>query len=478
MHVQDLELRSLRRRKEVSQLENRRVMNLSGYNVRGRTQKRTKIAGTKEALYIPLDVMAEILSRVPARSLMRFKCVCKLWNSIIQEQQFIACHLHKRSSTANLNIIILSWIPWIHEFSLHYFAEDCHKFNMRGLQRRGDRDGYQISNSCNGLLCVFGKTTTYVVNPSIRKFLKLPETRHKYGGHVNVALGHDISTGEYKIVRLFQQDQKTIGCMVFTMGSNSWRFLRNMPFDITTSALAVFVNEHIVWEISYFLCTAGPEAAVSFNIKNESFDIINHPDFSSRDPDSCIMEVGGYMCLLDTPDDKCNWHKKELWILKDFYNRKWIKHNINLDKVENLSKGLATQLKLLGIRGGKILMTDQVRRFDFYDPETGCFDKPLYLTYGCATPYVESLISPKAIQENTMCWRRGSEEIVNRCIPWWPEENLNERSRCRRSNDGTWWQWGRHTPLGSGYCKYDDPDMYCSVWSKKNPLPKRLIVYP
>ena len=85
-----------------------------------------------------------------------------------------------------------------------------------------------------------------MVNPSIKKFLKPSETRHKYGGDVNVALAHDISKGEYKIVHMFHKNHDIIGCMVFTLGPKSWRFVGNSPFETVVTRLAVVVDEHIV----------------------------------------------------------------------------------------------------------------------------------------------------------------------------------------------------------------------------------------
>ncbi|XP_062015337.1 putative F-box protein At3g51171 [Rosa rugosa] len=40
------------------------------------------------------DVIAEILARLPVKSLMRFRCVCKSWRALISESYFVKKHLN------------------------------------------------------------------------------------------------------------------------------------------------------------------------------------------------------------------------------------------------------------------------------------------------------------------------------------------------------------------------------------------------
>lgn len=41
------------------------------------------------------DMIVETLSRLPVKSLMRFKCVCKSWYSLVKDPNFIYKHLEK-----------------------------------------------------------------------------------------------------------------------------------------------------------------------------------------------------------------------------------------------------------------------------------------------------------------------------------------------------------------------------------------------
>ncbi|PIA46025.1 hypothetical protein AQUCO_01600355v1 [Aquilegia coerulea] len=46
-------------------------------------------------LPIPNDILVEILTRVPPTSLLRFKCVCKHWYSLIQDPIFVDNQLNQ-----------------------------------------------------------------------------------------------------------------------------------------------------------------------------------------------------------------------------------------------------------------------------------------------------------------------------------------------------------------------------------------------
>ncbi|XP_055960645.1 putative F-box protein At3g52320 [Mercurialis annua] len=44
----------------------------------------------KMSEYLPEEVLIQILIRLPVKSILKFSCVCKLWNSIIKNPHFIS----------------------------------------------------------------------------------------------------------------------------------------------------------------------------------------------------------------------------------------------------------------------------------------------------------------------------------------------------------------------------------------------------
>ena len=140
--------------------------------------------------HLPHDVVLNILARLPVKSLLRFRCVCKLWDSSITSPNFISTHL---SIVNNSN-----------DDDHAYLIQTCIKYFSCKIPRICkvlccDRtfdslfeysvpsvfDLYlsEMVGSCNGLVCLAqrGKHSTasdaiYLWNPSIRKFKRLPDS--------------------------------------------------------------------------------------------------------------------------------------------------------------------------------------------------------------------------------------------------------------------------------------------------------------
>ena len=53
------------------------------------------------------DIITEILLRVPAKSLIRFRCVCKSWRALISDPSFVQNHL-RRVSPSHSNLLLVT----------------------------------------------------------------------------------------------------------------------------------------------------------------------------------------------------------------------------------------------------------------------------------------------------------------------------------------------------------------------------------
>ncbi|RZB52373.1 hypothetical protein D0Y65_048728 [Glycine soja] len=66
------------------------------------------------------ELIEEILSRIPVKPLIQFKCVCKGWNSLMSDPYFIKLHLSKSAAKDDLEHlqlmknVCLGSIPEIH----------------------------------------------------------------------------------------------------------------------------------------------------------------------------------------------------------------------------------------------------------------------------------------------------------------------------------------------------------------------------
>lgn len=59
------------------------------WEIHGKAEKkRKKLIMPSMAPHIPMEIVADILSRLPVKSLLRFKSVCKQWQSLISDPKF------------------------------------------------------------------------------------------------------------------------------------------------------------------------------------------------------------------------------------------------------------------------------------------------------------------------------------------------------------------------------------------------------
>ena len=108
--------------------------------------------------HLPDDIVLNILSRLPVKSLIRFRCVCKTWDSSITTLNFISTHLNKNNDHDHACLIQTciqynsSKIPkvckvlccdrmldWVFEYSV----PSAFDLNMS-----------EMVSSCNGLVCL------------------------------------------------------------------------------------------------------------------------------------------------------------------------------------------------------------------------------------------------------------------------------------------------------------------------------------
>jgi hypothetical protein len=125
---------------------------------------------------LPDEVILEILSRLPVKPLLRFRCVSKPWLALIDSPEFIKLHLKQSLKTnTNLSLILSDGYLYSSDFdSLDRAIELDHPLKTPHY-------GTEILGSCNGLLCLSNKKEDVALwNPSTRKYKKLPVTMMEF----------------------------------------------------------------------------------------------------------------------------------------------------------------------------------------------------------------------------------------------------------------------------------------------------------
>ncbi|XP_057803562.1 F-box protein At5g07610-like [Salvia miltiorrhiza] len=143
------------------------------------------------------DMVVEILLRLPAKSLTRFKLVCKHWLSLISAQQF--CYLHTLRHPKPQPSLILR------THTSHYFYFNPVPNNHKLIPYSFTIPNSKILNSCNGLLLLQSvhPVEYHVYNSTTKQSRKisLADNSEDFTNVMGLTLAFDPSKSpHYKIV--------------------------------------------------------------------------------------------------------------------------------------------------------------------------------------------------------------------------------------------------------------------------------------
>nr|XP_043633336.1 putative F-box protein At2g02030 [Erigeron canadensis] len=244
---------------------------------------------------LPEDTLYyNIFSRIPIKSLVRFRCVCKHWREYIDEyikDPHLAKIHHAIEEPKPIHIgSIKSYFPFQQPISILSFlrvTEDT----VDGIQVEEDLSSiFQIKRSsihhpnhkihgyCNGLITLKRQphqfrdigTTFEVINPLTKECHELPQLkRPNHERIIGQGLGFDDSTNTFKMVCLFDDN----GSVVHVLGTDSWREIPQVPLHWIDGE-AVYANGRLYWQTRY--ANYGFQL-VWFDMKKEEFGVIDLP---------------------------------------------------------------------------------------------------------------------------------------------------------------------------------------------------------
>lgn len=129
-------------------------------------KKKQRLETENRSVYVREEIIEEILSRLPVKSLMRFKSVCKSWNSLISEPRFSKLHLKQSIDHHRTKLIYLRGCST----TLAYEARTV-DIPIEEARDEDDDDDVDVSvlAYCNGLFCFGIANDAYLWNPSTKE---------------------------------------------------------------------------------------------------------------------------------------------------------------------------------------------------------------------------------------------------------------------------------------------------------------------
>lgn len=240
------------------------------------------------------DVMHAILLKLPVKSLIRFKCVCKSWYALFEDSVFISKHL---KSYENTRLIITYSIvdevdPFDYPLELFHLYLDETLADLSSLILDPLMPVYGTAGGpYDGIFCIFGVDDRLTLwNPATKECRPVPKCRIVFPRYTkifrtNIGFGRDPKNKEYKLVLIFTLwDEKDNDLYdfsqtaVYTLSTNSWRYFESlksshyhMPWDYN----CINLDGDCYWLLE--LRSNGNRVVLSFDLGDEVYQEIQGP---------------------------------------------------------------------------------------------------------------------------------------------------------------------------------------------------------
>lgn len=361
---------------------------------------------------VPLDLITDIICRLPAKAILRFRRVSKIWKCLIDCSNFVNLHMKKSIDSRTRRHLIIRKNSDLFSVDLDLFdpaVELIHPLMCYGSQ-------INIWGSCNGILCICNVAEDIALwNPSTRKYRILPSLppERRCDGVLRFSLesygfGFDSVHDDFKLLKISQyiglEDPVDFDShvKVFSMKKFCWMPIESMTYILRyTSKMGVFVNSALHWVVSKNLGTESAELVVAFDLGTDKFEEIPLPELTDSQCEIHVDVLGGCLCSLANYDRV----RFEVWVMKEYgVKESWMKLLIvsQLDFV-----GSIKSVKPLSYSktGRKVLLLHNRRKLMWYDLHTQTVHDAVIdgLPHSFdAETLVESLISVDAYRENTV----------------------------------------------------------------------------
>uniref|UniRef100_A0A7N2R2M8 F-box domain-containing protein n=1 Tax=Quercus lobata TaxID=97700 RepID=A0A7N2R2M8_QUELO len=285
--------------------------------------------------YLPYEVLLEILHRLPVKSLIQFRCVSKSYNSLITSPAFIKSSFTRSHSDSNKLIVRYLDVKYhveryklIYEDNVNNDSSSSEQIQDLEFPLRSSWAHFQLVGSANGLFCLHEENRFILWNPCIRKFITLPNPSIIDVFHCYLAIGFDLRTDDYKVVRIAYQNvniryegAKPPLVEVYSVNEGSWRVTSggdSYPPRITFSnwhLQAASLNGAVHFAANDW-SNAQSFIVLSFDLGDEVFRLISFPYGKfGLNADIGTSVFNGLLSLICYE----SWHYSySIWVMKEY----------------------------------------------------------------------------------------------------------------------------------------------------------------
>ncbi|KAL3628756.1 hypothetical protein CASFOL_027802 [Castilleja foliolosa] len=264
------------------------------------------------------DIMLCILTRLPVKSIIRFKSVCKPWRDLFSSPEFIKMHQGQFSSNSRNQCLIMENRVFIDSRADDEFVDSGRVFSLlkiesdeeRAVHRSPETENMNIVGCCNGLICMGNpheQESIVFWNPAINlfKFVSISEIVGFTDPYrrLSIGFGYDAEGDDFKavIISCLNGKNKSFGVEVYSVNSESWITVE-LGFQINgcSAKNVAIVNGNPYWAATVDENQSAKsrhvgDVLVCFNVRKMEFKVVPVP--ASSRAKSPIYHVWNVTCV-------------------------------------------------------------------------------------------------------------------------------------------------------------------------------------
>ncbi|CAN6165470.1 unnamed protein product [Urochloa humidicola] len=339
---------------------------------------------------LPLDVLYEVLLRLPAKDLCRFRAVSQPWRALLSDKHFINAHAARHPEpliVAAHNTYNLAAGRLLDIMDLS--GRVIKRVVKPGSPRAGRKEWVRVTAVFLDVVCVQTRIDRgyLLLNPATGAVSALPqgfaEEHLSLARDISdyshlIAIGKVASTGEYKVLRVLHGyvDREQL-CEVFILDGSTrawWRGKKASPHRVrlhpcyreTINGVVYFLSCELVLDQDVM-----PLRIASFDLDTEEWRAILLAPLNLLTipiDNLSVASLNGCLVVIHYIQ-QCS--SMDLWFLMDFEKGLWAKqHSIPLKSKSGFRYDGIPVRPLVVLNDGRILYYEGWQSLRIYDPKT------------------------------------------------------------------------------------------------------------
>ncbi|VFQ79229.1 unnamed protein product [Cuscuta campestris] len=277
-------------------------------------------------LDLPQELITEILTRLPVKSLLRFTAVSKAWRSLIRSPAFATAHTRLSGAGGRRLFLVASVAGQGRHASVHSLARENGDSPSFATLHQLDSSAAcpckipTILGACHGLICLSaGLRKLLLWNPSTRTSRVFPDPFGSSGCYVRFGFGYDDHAQDYKVVKICSSEsspnQYENRVQIYSLKSDSWISIPGFSSGYINGKYGVFLNGGLHWDLRR---GESPSEILAVDLEQaDRFRTIPIPgwDYENRKSTLKLEVLGGCLaaCLFSSSKKTM-----EVWVMAEY----------------------------------------------------------------------------------------------------------------------------------------------------------------